>query len=251
MRYLTKFTKEENIKFISHLDVLKTIQKNIRRAGLPIEYSQGFNPHMNTSIAQPLSVGVYSSGEYMDMVLTTEVDEKEIIDKLNETAPSGIKYISATAIPYKEGEKKVPQAMALIDAARYIIKVKYSNTTKLEEEMDKLLEVKEWITIKKTKKGEKEVDIRAFIKEISFWIKDEYLVLNVVISTGSREHLSADLLVSYIQEKTSNAMVDSFVNIKREEMYFYKNDKLMPLGSVKSYTYKKSSYAETTELKMS
>ena len=107
MRYLIKFTKEENIKFISHLDVLKTIQKNIRRAGLPVEFSQGFNPHMNTSIAQPLSVGVYSSGEYMDMILTTEMDEQEIVDKLNATAPSGIKYISALAIPYTQGEKKV------------------------------------------------------------------------------------------------------------------------------------------------
>jgi radical SAM-linked protein len=234
VRYLTKFTKEENIKFISHLDVLKTIQKNIRRAGLPIEFSQGFNPHMNTSIAQPLSVGVYSSGEYMDMVLTTEMDEKEIVDKLNATAPSGIKYISATAIPYTEGEKKVPQAMALIDAARYTIKVKYSDLSTLEDEMNKLLETKEWITIKKSKKGEKEVNLRTFIKDFSFWIKDEYLVLNVLISTGSREHLSADLLVSYIQEKTSNAVLDAFVNIKREEMYFYKGDKLVPLYSVNS-----------------
>lgn len=234
MRYLTKFTKEENIKFISHLDVLKTIQKNIRRAGLPIEYSQGFNPHMNTSIAQPLSVGVYSSGEYMDMVLTTEVDEKEIVDKLNETAPSGIKYISAMAIPYKEGEKKVPQAMALIDAARYTIKVKYSDTTKLEEEINKLLEVKEWNIVKKSKKGEKEVNIRPLVKEFSFWIKDEALVLNVLISTGSREHLSADLLVQYIKERTSNALVDSFVSVKREEMYFYKKNKLVPLNSVNS-----------------
>lgn len=229
MRYLTKFTKEENIKFISHLDVLKTIQKNIRRAGLPIEFSQGFNPHMNTSIAQPLSVGVYSSGEYMDMVLTTEVDEQEIVDKLNATAPSGIKYINATAVPYTQGEKKVPQAMALIDAARYTIKVKYSDVSALEEEMNKLLEVKEWNTIKKSKKGEKEVDLRTFVKEFSFWIKDKYLVLNVLISTGSREHLSADLLVSYIQEKTSNSVLDAFVNIKREEMYFYKNQKLVPL----------------------
>lgn len=229
MRYLTKFTKEENIKFISHLDVLKTIQKNIRRAGLPIEFSQGFNPHMNTSIAQPLSVGVYSSGEYMDMVLITEMDEKEIVDKLNATAPSGIKYISALAIPYKEGEKKIPQAMALIDAARYTIKVKYSDVSKLEEEINQLLEVKEWNIVKKSKKGEKEVNIRALVKEFSFWIKDEALILNVVISTGSREHLSADLLVQYIQEKTSNALVDSFVNIKREEMYFYKKDKLVPL----------------------
>lgn len=232
MRYLTKFTKEENIKFISHLDVLKTIQKNIRRAGLPIEYSQGFNPHMNTSIAQPLSVGVYSSGEYMDMVLITEMDEEEIVDKLNKTAPSGIKYISALAIPYVEGEKKIPQAMALIDAARYTIKIKYSDVSNLEEEVNKLLEVKEWNTIKKSKKGEKEVDVRALVKEFSFWIKDEFLILNVVISTGSREHLSADLLVSYIQEKTSNTILDSFVNVKREEMYFYKNNKLVPLGQV-------------------
>jgi len=229
LRYLTKFTKEENIKFISHLDVLKTIQKNIRRAGLPIEYSQGFNPHMNTSIAQPLSVGVYSSGEYMDMVLTTEVSEEEIVDKLNKTAPSGIKYISALAVPYVEGEKKVPQAMALIDAARYTIKIKYSDVSKLEEEVNKLLEVKEWNTIKKSKKGEKEVDIRSLVKEFSFWIKDEFLILNVVISTGSREHLSADLLVNYIQQNTSNALLDSFVNVKREEMYFYKNNKLTPL----------------------
>ncbi|WP_026886253.1 TIGR03936 family radical SAM-associated protein [Clostridium beijerinckii] len=229
MRYLTKFTKEENIKFISHLDVLKTIQKNIRRAGLPIEYSQGFNPHMNTSIAQPLSVGVYSSGEYMDMVLTTEMDENEIVDKLNETAPSGIKYISALAIPYKEGEKKVPQAMALIDAARYTIKIKYSDVSNLEEEVNKLLEINEWNTVKKSKKGEREINIRTLVKEFSFWVRDEFLILNVVISTGSREHLSADLLVSYIQEKTSNAFLDSFVNIKREEMYFYKNDKLVPL----------------------
>lgn len=232
MRYLTKFTKEENIKFISHLDVLKTIQKNIRRAELPVEFSQGFNPHMNTSIAQPLSVGVYSSGEYMDMVLTAEVDEQKIVDKLNKTAPSGIKYISALAIPYKQGEKKVPQAMALIDAARYTIKVKYSDVSALEEEMNKLLEVKEWNTIKKSKKGEREVDLRALVKEFSFWIKDEMLILNVVISTGSREHLSADLLVQYIQEKTSNALLDSFINIKREEMYFYKKDTLVPLSKV-------------------
>lgn len=235
MRYLIKFTKEANIKFISHLDVLRTIQRNIRRAHLPIEYSQGFNPHMATSIAQPLSVGVYSSGEYMDMVLTTEMNEEEIIKKLNETAPSGIKYISALAIPYVEGEKKVPQAMALIDAARYMIKVKYtslkdSDFSTLEEEVKELWNKETWITIKKTKKGEKEVDIKTFIKDFSFWVKDECLIINTLISTGSREHLSADLLVRYIQENTTGADLDAFVDIKREEMYFYKNeDKLVPL----------------------
>ena len=230
VRYLIKFTKEPNIKFISHLDVLRTIQRNIRRADLPIEYSQGFNPHMATSIAQPLSVGVYSSGEYMDMVLTREMNEEEIIKRLNETAPSGIKYISALAIPYVEGQKKVPQAMAMIDAARYIIKIKYTQIDNVETEMNKLLEKNQWNTIKKSKKGPKEVDIKTFIKEFSFWIKDEYLVINTLISTGSREHLSAELLVRYIQENTTNADLDAFVDTKREEMYFYKKeDKLVPL----------------------
>lgn len=229
MRYLVKFTKEENIKFISHLDVLKTIQKNIRRAELPIEYSQGFNPHMTTSIAQPLSVGVYSSGEYMDMVLTEEMNEDEIILRLNSTAPGGIKYLSALAIPYKEGEKKVPQAMAMIDGARYTIKIKYSDVSNLEKEVNELLEREEWNIVKRTKKGERETNIKTMVKEFKFWIKDNVLVINALISTGSREHLSADLLVKYIQENTSSALVDSFVDIKREEMYFYKNDKLVPL----------------------
>ena len=69
VRYVIKFTKGENIKFIGHLDLMRTIQRIIKRSGLPVEYSKGFNPHMALSIAQPLSVGVYSDGEYLDLVL--------------------------------------------------------------------------------------------------------------------------------------------------------------------------------------
>lgn len=77
--------------------------------------------------------------------------------------------------------------------------------------MTNLLEIETWNTIKKSKKGEREVNLKTLIKEFSFCIKDEFLVLNVLISTGSREHLSADLLVSETQEKTSNTLVDAFM----------------------------------------
>ena len=60
----------------------------------------------------------------------------------------------------------MPQAMALIDAARYTIKVKYSDVSALEEEMNNLLETEAWTTIKKSKKGEKEVNLRTFGKRI-------------------------------------------------------------------------------------
>ena len=155
MRYLIKFTKESNIKFISHLDLMRTLQKIVRRADLPMEYSKGFNPHMAMSIAQPLSVGVYSQGEYMDLVLSDEVDEKEMIEKLNSKSASGIKFIQAKKIVNVEGEKKAPQAMALIDACRYIIKVSYENTSNLEKEIENLLKDNDWTTIKKSKKGER------------------------------------------------------------------------------------------------
>ncbi|NFO30044.1 DUF2344 domain-containing protein [Clostridium botulinum] len=229
MRYLIKYTKEANVKFISHLDLMRTIQKNIRRAELPMEYSKGFNPHMTMSIAQPLAVGVYSDGEYMDIVLVNEMDEKEIVDRLNAVSSSGIKFKEATKIPYVEGEKKVPQGMALIDAARYTAKVPYENTEKLENEVNELLNKCEWKTIKKSKKGEKEVDLKTMIREFKFWVKDDYLVINMVLNSGSREHLAPELVVKYIQERTSNATMESFVDIKREEMYFLKGERLLPL----------------------
>ena len=232
MRYLIKYTKEIEIKFIAHLDLMRTIQKVVRRAQLPVKYSKGFNPHMALSIAQPLSVGVYSSGEYMDLILTEEVDEQEIIDRLNEKTASGIKFLTATRIIDVENQKKLPQAMALIDACRYIIKVQYNDSVNLEEELKTLLEEKEWNTIKKSKKGEREVDIKALVYDFKFWIKDNELVINTLIQSGSREHLSADLLVNYIKEKTTGANLDAFVDIKREEMYYLKGEKFEPLCKV-------------------
>ncbi len=93
VRYLIKYTKESEIKFLSHLDLMRTIQRVIRRAKLPIEYSKGFNPHMSISIAQPLSVGVYSTGEYLDAVFIEAIDEKEIIKTLNENTVGGVKFL--------------------------------------------------------------------------------------------------------------------------------------------------------------
>lgn len=231
MRYLIKYTKESEIKFIAHLDLMRTIQKVVRRAKLPAQYSKGFNPHMALSIAQPLSVGVYSSGEYMDLILVEEVNEKEIIDRLNENSASGIKFLECTKIVNVENEKKLPQAMALIDACRYTIKIKYNNISTLEKELKELLDKEEWNTIKKSKKGEREVNIKELVYEFKYWVKGEELIINTLIQSGSREHLSADLLISYVKENTSNTDNDAFVDIKREEMYFVKDGKFKPLSN--------------------
>ena len=229
MRYLIKFSKGEGIKFISHLDLMRTIQRIIRRSGVPIEYSKGFNPHMALSLAQPLSVGVYSDGEYMDIVLTEEMKVADLLARLNEAAPPTIRFFEATPIEIVENVKRVPQAMALLDAGRYIIKLKLVNEENVEEKMASLLNENAWETLKKSKKGEKMADIKPLVKELKYWVKDGELVINALIATGSRENLSADLLAKFITSKIENVNTESFVNIKREEMYVIKNNKYVPL----------------------
>ena len=232
VRYLIKFTKESHIKFIAHLDLMRTIHKVIRRSELPVAYSQGFNPHIQCSLAQPLSVGVYSEGEYMDLILVEDMPIEEVISRLNEKTASGIKFISAKKFILIDNERKLPQAMALIDACRYTIKMKYNDVNLLEKEMEELIKDEDWTTIKKSKRGETEVNIKPLVFELKYWLKDNALVLNTLLRSGSKEHLSAEALINLIKKRTSNVKEDAFIDIKREDMYFYKGEKLIPLSEV-------------------
>lgn len=228
---MIKFSKAGEIKFISHLDLLRTMQKIIRRSGLPVEYSQGFNPHMATSIAQPLAVGVYSIGEYMDVDLIEEVDGDVIVNKLNQYAPSGIEIFKAIRVKEKK-DRKIPQTMALLDAADYSIKIKYEDSEVFLEGIKRLMELDNWNILKKSKKSEKEVDIRPMIKSIEYSKEDDYIKFNVRLSCGSRENLSADLFVTFIKENCDGINKLAFVDIERKEMYAEKNGKYVAIDKM-------------------
>lgn len=228
VRYLIKFTKESSVKFIGHLDVMRTIQRMIRRSGLPVQYSRGFNPHINMSIAQPLSVGVYSCGEYMDISFEREMEEDEIIGRLNENAPVGLRILEVK--PIKDNpDGKIFKSMAEVYAARYIIKIKYVDTSNLVSDMNELMERDVWKAMKKTKRGAAETNIKRFVKEMSYKLEDGILILDTVISCGSRDNLSAGLLADYIRKNTREFDRNAFIDIMRKEMYGMYNDELIPL----------------------
>lgn len=235
VRYLVKYTKESDIKFISHLDLMRTIQRTIRRSELPIEYSKGFNPHMSVSIAQPLSVGMYSIGEYMDIVLDKEVNPIYIKDKLNDSAPNGVKFLAVVKIKHVDNEKKIPQAMAMLDGAKYRIIIKYNDIKSLEQELEPLLKENEWNILKKSKSGEKMVNIKPLIKDFKYSIKGEVLSIEALVACGSRENLSADLLAQFIKDNTKGVNNDAFVDIMREELFAYEEDKLVALCDKKTF----------------
>lgn len=224
MRYLIKFTKGSHIKFISHLDLMRTIQRVVRRSNLKVLYSQGFNPHMDISLCQPLSVGVYSSSEYLDIYLDEEISGEEIIKKLNGSSNNQIKFLSLVKI---EGNLK--SSMAMLTAASYSIIIKYDNSDKLEEELKGIWEREIWNILKKSKNSEKEVNIKELIYKINYSIEESGLYIKTIIACGSKENLSPELLSKYIIESTSGYKKDSFVNIQRDEMFASKDGNLVPL----------------------
>lgn len=228
MRYLVKFTKGDAIKFISHLDLMRTLQRVVRRSLIPVDYSNGFNPHMNISIAQPLPVGVCSKAEYLDIVLSTTLDSSAIKDVLNKNSPTGVNFKDIKEI-IATGEKKVPQGMAVIDAALYDIKIKYSSEENIETDIQKLLQMDSWVILKKTKSGEKLTNIKPMVKKFDYTLKDNTLFISSFLSCGSRENLSAELLASFIKSNTSNVSEDSFTYICREELYGIKDGNFVPL----------------------
>jgi radical SAM-linked protein len=229
VRYLIKYTKDSEIKFIAHLDLMRTLQKIIKRSGLPVEYSKGFNPHMAVSIAQPLSVGVHSSGEYMDVVLNEELDEEYIRTKMSEKTPRGIKILDVVKVIHVEG-KKQSQAMAIIDAAKYTIKLKCTNEEEVKETLQNICTSPEWNIVKKSKSGEKMVNIKTLIHEFDYEVSNCELKITVLIACGSRANLSAGLVADYMKENIEFTNKEAFVNIAREEMYAYKDEKLVTLS---------------------
>ncbi len=229
VRYLIKYSKDSEIKFIAHLDLMRTIQKVIKRSELPIEYSKGFHPHMAVSIAQPLSVGVYSRGEYADVVLNEDLEENTIMDKMNANTPRGIKILDVVKVIPVEG-KKQSQAMAIIDAAKYTIKLKCTDDSEVKKTLESLCKAPEWNIIKKSKSGEKMVNIKHFVHEFLYEVDSSVLSISVLLSCGSRENLSAQLVADYMKENVETINKEAFVDIQREEMYAYKDDKLVTLS---------------------
>ena len=89
-KYLLKFEKTGDIRYISHLDLMRQFQRAFKRSGIHLAYSQGFNPHPKMSFGQPLSLGFTSTGEYLEFESAECMDNEDIKERLNVTFPTGI-----------------------------------------------------------------------------------------------------------------------------------------------------------------
>lgn len=94
-KIICKYSKTGNLKYISHLDVLRFIQRSVKRAGINAKYSEGFNPHMKTSFGYPLSLGIESIGEYFELELNENINSELFVEKMNSVMPKEMQIIKA------------------------------------------------------------------------------------------------------------------------------------------------------------
>ncbi|WP_051689293.1 TIGR03936 family radical SAM-associated protein [Butyrivibrio sp. AE2032] len=209
-----KFSKNGPIKFIGHLDVMRYFQKAIRRADVDIKYSEGFSPHQVLSFAQPLSVGATSDGEYLDMTVNSMVSTSDIMNRLNNVMNEGIEILAVEELP-----ENADKAMTTSYAAKYKVRFRDSLKPSFDwiSEMEKYLEADKLPAMKKTKSGEKEIDMKHMIFDYSFDREDDSATF--LLSMSSVETLKIALLFEYFFKSLGEEFNPLSLAIHRIDIY--------------------------------
>lgn len=220
MKIRIRFSKQGMMKFIGHLDMVRYFQKVNRRAEVDVAYSEGFSPHQKMSFAAPLSVGVLSQGEYFDMEVNSTKSSKEMMDLMNAQNVEGVSILSYKLLP-----DNAKNAMSIVAAADYKV---YTDLFS-EKILNDFMMQEEIMVLKKTKKSEKEVNIRPMIYELSYC--DNGIFMKV--AQGSAANLKPELVMETLAE-FANITLPTMITYERLDMYCEENGKLVSLDTIGS-----------------
>lgn len=200
------------MKFVGHLDVMRYFQKAMRRADIDIAYSGGYSPHQVMSFAAPLGVGITSEAEYIDIEINTLITSREAIKQLNDTMVEGIEVTSFKQLPE---DSKI--AMSIVDAADYEVCFRegYAPNGNWQERISSFFAQEEIVVLKKTKKSEKEVDIKPMIHNLSFTDGK----INMQIASGSANNLKPELVMEAFASYIGFDLKEFSLLIHRKEIY--------------------------------
>lgn len=222
MKIRIKFRKTGIMKFIGHLDVMRYFQKAIRRADVEICYSGGFSPHQIMSFAAPLGVGITSNGEYVDIEVHSTGTTAEMLERLNAVMAEGFEIAEYKLLP-----DTAANAMSSVAAADYTLTFRpgYEPEEESAEEWFKKLtaffDQPQVMVLKKTKKGEKEMDLKPLIYDLGVIAGNDVAQsqLFMKISTGSASNIKPELLLDAYYEALGKERSPFAFMVQREEVY--------------------------------
>ena len=236
MKARIKFEKTGVMKYVGHLDTMRFFLFFLRRAQIPIRYSEGFNPHQIMSFASPLGVGITSSGEYMDVELKEEIDPDQAMETLNGTMVEGVRILDFFYLP--DG---CENAMSSVKAAAYRLNYKHPEQCPFSlQEMQEFLRdfyinPAEIMIVKKTKKGERELDLKPLIYR--FEVKsdaDGALYYELFVSTGSVDNIKPELVLFHFHQFIGLPAEEIDMFIHREDLYTLLDQEFVPLDRIRA-----------------
>ena len=171
--YKLRFCFEKNgpAAYLSHLDLMKALQRSFVRAGIPVKYSQGFNPHIEMSIVVPLSTGYETRCDLCDLDLVVDELPENFVESLNAVMPWGMKVLHA-------GPADRPVREVACCAYEIVLPAGDAGAMKALFDQPVLLE-------KRSKRGRKEVDLRDYIKQLDFTAEGEKTLCRCVLTAGN------------------------------------------------------------------
>ncbi len=165
-RLRIRFRRGEEIKFISHLDMIRLWQRAFNRAGIALAYSEGYNPHPRISLAAPLALGVTSEAELMDIVLAKWVSPHSFTAMVSQQLPPGIEILQVYPIP-----PKIPSLQAQVSFAEYSVEIETTRERKeIESAIKSLLSTEHLPWQHQRDTGPHHYDLRTLINDL--WLID-------------------------------------------------------------------------------
>ena len=189
-----KFKKVGSLQYISHLDLQRTFMRVIVRSCIPAWYTKGFNPHAKLVFSTPLSVGAQSVCEYLDIRIDRDMSCEDIRDRLNAELTDELCILDAY-LPEND--------FSQIAWASYEIEVFTRDAdASLAKKANEILTTSPLVMTKRTKSGEKDVDIIPMIKSADVCYDNETgtLKLSCVLSASSTEYLNPELLITALKQ---------------------------------------------------
>ncbi len=204
------FKKDFECRYISHLDLNRTMLRALHKSKIPIWHTEGFNPHPFATFPLPLSLGFRGVNECMDVRLEDDdYSFEEISKKLNACLPRGIRVFNVTEAVMKAGK---------VAFASFTIHLSLDNKPSglICQQLNDLLEQDSILIEKKSKKGMKTVDIKPGIKSYSVTEKFDSACLEIVLSAGSSDNVNPNLIISALEQKTG---AEYNVDVTRNDLY--------------------------------
>lgn len=213
--YRVLFCKRNDAQYISHLDLQRTIMRVLSRAGIPMWYTEGFNPHPKVIFALPLSVGAESVCEFLDLKIARQISCEETKDLLNRqlTADMEVRDVYVPKTKFTE-----------IGWADYTVRCVWPGLDTVgEEQIVSFLQTSPVLVTKKSKSGPKTFDIVPLIGRISLSREDKQLVFRLRLSASENDYLNPELLLGALREQFELGPEDPAAEthtIMRDEVYF-------------------------------